>query len=85
MNRNSFASILQEHFTMNLPEYLATLRQMVEINSFTAYAPGVNELGQLTAKLFAKLGFEAEFVQSAISRYGQHLVLTRNGRTHKHP
>lgn len=83
MNRNSFASILQEHFTMNLPEYLATLRQMVEINSFTAYAPGVNELGQLTAKLFAELGFEAEFIQSTIPHYGQHLVLTRNGRTHK--
>lgn len=83
MNRTTFASILQEHFTLNLPDYLATLRQMVDINSFTAYAAGVNELGRMTATLFAQLGFEAEFVQSAIPHYGKHLVLTRNGRTQK--
>ena len=83
MNRTTFASILQEHFTLNLPEYLASLRQMVEINSFTANAPGINQLGQLTANLFAELGFTAEFIQSAIPHYGKHLVLTRNGRTSK--
>ncbi len=83
MNRTTFASILQEHFTLNLSDYLATLRQMVDINSFTAYAAGVNELGQVTAELFAQLGFRAEFVQSAIAHYGKHLVLTRNGRTKK--
>ena len=83
MNRTTFASILQEHFTLNLPEYLASLRQMVEINSFTANAPGINQLGQLTANLFAELGFTPEFIQSAIPHYGKHLVLTRNGRTSK--
>jgi glutamate carboxypeptidase len=83
MNRNTFPSILQEHFKLNLAEYLETLRQMVAINSFTAHAAGVNELGQMTAKLFAGLGFEAEFIQSAIPHYGKHLVLTRNGRTPK--
>ncbi|MAU01239.1 MAG: hypothetical protein CL608_29190 [Anaerolineaceae bacterium] len=83
MNRTTFASILQEHFTLNLPDYLATLRQMVEINSFTANAAGVNELGQVTATLFAQLGFKAEFVQSAMPNYGKHLVLTRNGRTNQ--
>jgi len=81
MNRTTFASTLQEHFTLNLPEYLEALRQMVAINSFTAHAAGVNELGQVTATLFAQLGFKAEFVQSAIPHYGKHLVLTRNGRT----
>lgn len=83
MNRTTFTSILQEHFTLNLPDYLETLRQMVAINSFTAYAAGVNELGELTADLFAGLGFKAEFIQSAIAHYGKHLVLTRNGRTNK--
>jgi glutamate carboxypeptidase len=83
MNRTTFASILQEHFKLNLPDYLATLRQMVEINSFTAHAAGVNELGQVTATLFAQLGFKAEFVQSAMPNYGKHLVLTRDGRTHQ--
>jgi acetylornithine deacetylase/succinyl-diaminopimelate desuccinylase-like protein len=83
MNRTAFASILQEHFSLNLPDYLAALRQMVEINSFTAHAAGVNELGQVTATLFAQLGFKAEFVQSAIAHYGKHLVLTRNGRANQ--
>lgn len=83
MNRTTFASILQEHFMLNLPDYLARLRQMVEINSFTANAAGVNELGQVTATLFAQLGFKAEFVQSAMPNYGKHLVLTRNGRTNQ--
>ena len=81
MDRTLFPSILQEHFSLNLPEYLETLRQMVNINSFTAHAQGVNELGKMTAVLFARLGFEAEFIQSAIPQYGKHLVLTRNGRT----
>lgn len=83
MNRNSFPATLQEHFETNLPNYLETLHQMVDINSFTANAAGVNALGKMTAELFAQLGFEAEFVQSAIMHYGKHLVLTRNGRTHK--
>ena len=83
MNRTTFASILPEHFTQNLPDYLEMLRQMVEINSFTAHAAGVNALGQVTAALFAQLGFKAEFVQSAMPNYGKHLVLTRNGRTNK--
>ncbi len=83
MNRTNFASILQEHFTTHLPGYLETLRQMVEINSFTANAAGVNELGQVTAALFAPLGFKAEFIQSAIPHYGKHLVLTRDGRTNQ--
>lgn len=81
MNRTTFTSNLQEYFTRNLPDYLETLRQMVAINSFTAHAAGVNELGKMTAQLFVELGFEAEFVQSAIPHYGKHLVLTRNGRT----
>ncbi|MCA9897534.1 MAG: M20/M25/M40 family metallo-hydrolase [Ardenticatenaceae bacterium] len=83
MNRKTLPAVLQAHFETNLPNYLDMLHQMVDINSFTAYAAGVNELGQLTAELFAKLGFEAEFVQSAIAHYGKHLVLTRNGRTNQ--
>ncbi|MCA9918209.1 MAG: M20/M25/M40 family metallo-hydrolase [Anaerolineales bacterium] len=81
MNRNTLPAVLQAHFEANLPNYLDMLHQMVDINSFTAHAAGVNELGKLTAELFANLGFQAEFVQSAIAHYGKHLVLTRNGRT----
>ena len=42
-------SILEQ----NMPQYLALLEQMVGINSFTANAVGVNELGALTADIFA--------------------------------
>jgi glutamate carboxypeptidase len=63
------------------PFYLDLLRQMVGINSFTTNAAGVNRLGQLTAGIFAPLGFTAEFVPSTNPGFGQHLVLARAGRT----
>jgi glutamate carboxypeptidase len=62
-----------------LPHYLKTLRQMVAINSFTANPEGVNALGNLTAEIFADLGFDAEQVQSVNPNFGKHLVLTRPG------
>lgn len=58
-----------------LPDYLDILRRMVEINSFTFNAQGVNELGRLTAEIFAERGFQAEFVRSKRSDFGQHLFL----------
>lgn len=72
---------LRRYLEERLPFYLDLLRQMVAINSFTTNAPGVNELGRLTAEMFAALDFRAEFVPSANPAYGQHLVLTRAGRT----
>jgi glutamate carboxypeptidase len=64
----------------NMPLYLAVLQEMVSINSFTANAVGVNDLGVHTAGLFARLGFRAEFVQSINPLYGQHLILSRQGK-----
>lgn len=55
------------------------LRQMVEINSFTANSDGVRALADLTANLFAHLGFHAEYVPSANPDYGVHLVMKRTG------
>ncbi len=72
---------LQTHLETNLPHSLDMLRQMVEINSFTANAAGVDRLGQLTAELFARLGFTAVTIPAANPLYGNHLVLTRHGRT----
>jgi glutamate carboxypeptidase len=63
------------------PLYLNLLRQMVGVNSFTTNAAGVNRLGQLTAEIFAPLGFQAEFIPSTNPDFGRHLVLTRAGRT----
>ena len=75
--------VMRSYLEEQLPSYLEMLEKMVNINSFTANPEGVNELGKLTAELFANLGFEAEFVSSVNENYGQHLVLTRNGRSDK--
>jgi glutamate carboxypeptidase len=71
------AELLFEHCTRQLPGTLERLRQMVELNSFTENAEGVNRLGRLTASVFAPLGFEADYVPAAQPGYGAHLVLKR--------
>ena len=72
-----------EFLEKELPAALEMLRQMVEINSFTANPEGVNKLGRLTAECFAPLGFAAEFVPSANRDDGDHLVMTRRGRSNR--
>ena len=64
-----------------MPAALEMLRQMVGINSFTANPEGVNRLGRFTAECFAPLGFTAEYVPSTNREWGDHLVLTRHGRS----
>jgi glutamate carboxypeptidase len=64
-----------------MPAALDLLRRMVDINSFTSNREGVNKLGRLTADCFMPLGFKAEFLTSANPDYGDHLVLTRPGRS----
>jgi len=66
-----------------MPSGLEMLRQMVGINSYTSNREGVNRLGRFTAECFAPLGFTAEFVPSTNAEYGDHLVLTRRGRSAK--
>jgi glutamate carboxypeptidase len=72
---------LIEWLERELPDTLEFLRQMVAINSWTCNREGVNRLGRLTAERFASLGFDAEFVRSVNSAYGDHLVLTRRGKS----
>lgn len=74
---------LKDYLQRNEGKYLQLLRQMVEINSFTANWQGVNQLGQMTADIFTELGFEAETVQAENPMYGKHLVLTHHGRGRK--
>lgn len=83
MSDQALFTAMRSYLEGQMPSYLEMLHKMVDINSFTANAIGVNELGEVTADLFADLGFEAEFVPSNNPRYGNHLVLTRNGRTDK--
>ena len=71
----------EDYLTQNLPDYLDMLRRMVAINSFTANPAGVDALGQLTAEMFAPLGFTADTVPSVNPEFGRHLVLTRPGQS----
>jgi len=75
------ATSLKDFLTQKLPAALEVLRQMVGMNSFTANRDGVNRLGRFTAECFAPLGFTAETVPSVSPEYGNHLVLTRPGRS----
>lgn len=72
---------LQRFLEEHLPKALEWLEAMVGINSYTGNPAGVNRLGLLTEQCFAPLGFSAERVPSANPAWGQHLILTRPGRT----
>jgi len=63
----------------HLAEALRLLRGLVEINSFTANAAGVNLVAEKTAEMFAELGFEAEFSPCATEGTGNHAFLRRRG------
>jgi len=76
---------LEGFFERNLAAYLEMLAQMVAVNSFTMNPEGVEELGQLTAGIFATLGFSAEFFQSSNPNYGKHLILTRKANGENRP
>jgi glutamate carboxypeptidase len=74
---------LKKFLNEQLPPTLEMLRQMVAINSFTSNREGVNRLARFTAACFAPLGFSAEHVPSTNPEFGDHLVLTRPGRSDK--
>jgi glutamate carboxypeptidase len=77
------AATLIDFLEGQMPRALEILRRMVGINSFTTNREGVNRLGRFTADCFAPLGFSAELVPSVNPNYGDHLALTRHGRTTK--
>src|SRR5512140_3461423 len=74
---------LKNYLESQMPAALEMLRQMVGINSYTANREGVNRLARFTAECFAPLGFTPEFVPSTNREWGDHLVLTRRGRSGK--
>ena len=77
------AQSLKGFLESQLPDALEMLRQMVGINSYTANREGVNRVAKFTTECFAPLGFTAESVPSMNPKWGDHLVLTRKGRTSK--
>ncbi len=62
-----------------LPEGFARLRRLVEVNSGTFNAPGVEENARMIAGWFAALGFQARREPSLTPGCGDHLILTRQG------
>jgi glutamate carboxypeptidase len=68
---------LARHLEEQLPRHLALLEDWVGVNTHSANAEGVNELGRRTAAAFARLGFEAEAHPSARPGAGSHVLLTR--------
>jgi glutamate carboxypeptidase len=74
---------IQDYLREQLPNYLVMHRQMVEVNSFTANPTGVNALGDVTARYFEGLGFQAEQLAPADPRYGKHLFLHKPGTAQK--
>ena len=72
---------LRAHLDALLPQALQHLESMVRVNSWTLNKQGVNHVGSLTAQIFGSLGFQPERVPSVHPAYGDHLVLTRPGRS----
>lgn len=68
---------VSDYLERNLDSYLNTLKRMVEINSFTSNAEGVNQLGAFTSELFTKLNFDAAFFPSENPNFGNHLILRK--------
>lgn len=78
---NDHEQQLEKYLNALMPAALEMLRRMVEINSYTENPEGVNRLGRFTAESFAPLGFSPEFFPSTNTAWGNHLVLTRKGRS----
>lgn len=68
---------LQTYLENSLPRYLAVLKQMVDMNSYSGNAQGVTQLAHFTAECFAPLGFTAEFLPSEKENHGNHLFMQR--------
>ena len=75
------ADLLKKFVEGQMPTALDLLRQMVGINSWTLNPAGVNKLAKFTASCFTPLGFKAELVQSTNPKFGNHLVMTRPGKS----
>lgn len=75
-----FTERLRETLSSLMPEAMLWFKRMVDINSFTANAEGVNAVGDVTASCFASLGFQPEFVPSENTSHGKHLFLSRGDR-----
>ena len=60
-------------------ESIASLRRLVEVNSFTRNRAGVLHTGDLCAEMFEPLGFEARRVPSETPDCGDHVFCVKKG------
>ena len=67
----------------NLPHYLAFLKQLVDVNSFTHNLDGVRQVAKLTEARFSEIGFVSRYIPSPVPNTGEHLFLTRKGTGQK--
>ncbi len=72
---------LADFLKQQLPAALELLKKMVAINSFTTNRNGISQLAKFTAESFRELGFTEDYTPSFRKDYGDHLVMTRPGRT----
>lgn len=80
MNHNTLEN-LQTYLESILPGAIEMLREMVLMNSYTTNKDGVRDLARATAIAFAPLGFTAEFIPCTNEQFGDHLILTKPGRS----
>ncbi len=72
--KDEISAFLQENFD----HYLQILKQMVDINTFTWNAEGVDQLGSFILSTFSHLGFSSELIPSTNPKFGHHLILHRH-------
>ena len=70
---------LSDFLAAQLPDALAFLEHLVEINSFTRNPFGVAEVARRTAAQFNPLGFTEALAPSHDPQFGPHLFLHRAG------
>lgn len=74
----------KQHLTQMENQAFEFLHELVNINSQTKNAHGVNVVGQKCIDLFALLGFSAEIVPSQLDpTYGDYVFLTHPGESKK--
>jgi len=62
-----------------LPETLAFLKEVVDVNSHKLNHPGLKRTMDIFAERFVAMGFAAEWIDSDSDDIGKHLFLTRHG------
>jgi glutamate carboxypeptidase len=72
---------ITEFFEKNFQTFLDIYEKLVMTNSFTANPDGVNQNSRILIDVFSPLGFIHERFPSSNPEFGNHLVLTKKGKS----